>query len=79
MKTFRIILLTILGIIDAYFIYATIGYIVQSFDYPKIVGEETAVFCGVFIIATIFLILFIITTIIFVTILKKLLKMEKHR
>ena len=77
MKTFRIILLIILGFMDIYFAYATIGYIFQSFDYPKIVGETTATFCGVFIMATTFLVAFIITTIIYIIILRRLLKMEK--
>lgn len=79
MKAFRIFLLIILGIMDLYFAYATIGYIVQSFDYPKIIGDKTAIFCGVFIMAGTFFILFILTTTIYVVILKKLLKMEKHR
>lgn len=78
MKTFRIILLIILGIVDIYFAYATIGYIFQSFDYPKIIGETTSVFCGVYILATTFFISFIITTIIYIIILKKVLKNEKQ-
>lgn len=78
MKIFRIIMLIILGLMDMYFAYATIGYIVQSFDYPKIVGDSTAIFCGVYIMAVSFFIAFIITTIIYVIILRKLLKMEKH-
>ncbi len=77
MKTFRIILLVVLGLIDIYFAYATIGYIYQSFDYPRLVGDTTATFCGVFIMATIFLVLFVITTIIYIIVLRKLLTMEK--
>jgi hypothetical protein len=79
MKTFRIILLIILGILDMYFAYATVGYIVKSFDYPKIVGEGNVIFCGLYIMSATFFVAFIITTIIYVSILKKLLKMEKHR
>lgn len=79
MKIFRISLLVILGILDVYFAYATIGYFCQSFDYPKIIGDTTARFCGVYIMMTTFLICFIITTIIYIIILRKLLKMEKRR
>ena len=79
MRTFRIILLTILGLVDIYLAYSTIGYIVEIFEYPKLVGDDSALFCGFVIMALIFFALFIITTIIYIVILKKLLKMEKFK
>ena len=77
MKTFRIILLIILGFLDMYFAYATIGYIWEGLTYPKIIGDTTSFFCGMFIMGAIFLIAFVITTIIYIITLRKLLKMEK--
>lgn len=77
MKTIRIILVTILGLLDTYLLYSTIGYTIEIFKYPKLVGDETAAFCGFVIMAVVFLILFIITTILYIIVLKKLLKMEK--
>lgn len=77
MRTFRIILLIILGIMDIYFAYATIGYISQSFDYPLLVGESTSIFFGVYIMAIIFFLAFIITTIIYILVLRKLLKIKE--
>ena len=77
MRTFRIIVLTILGLIDIYLAYSTIGYTVQIFEYPKLIGETSAHFYGFVIMALTFLVLFIITTIIYVVVLKRLLKMEK--
>ena len=77
MRTFRIILLIILGLMDIYFAYATIGYIFQSFDYPLLVGESTSIFFGVYIMAIIFFLAFIITTIIYILVLRKLLKIKE--
>ena len=64
MRTFRIILLTILGLIDIYLAYSTIGYIVEIFEYPKLIGDGQAFFYGFVIMAATFLVLFIIDTII---------------
>ncbi len=77
MKTFRIIMLVILGILDLYLAYSVGGYLIQGLDYPKIVGETTARFCGMFIMSGTFFVLFVIVTIIYIIILKRLLKMEK--
>ena len=77
MKTFRIILLIILGLLDTYFIYSTIGYIWDGLTYPKLVGDTTSFFCGMFIMGAIFFAAAIITTIIYIIVLRKLLKSEK--
>ena len=77
MKIFKIILLIILGLLDFYFLYSTIGYTIQIFECPRLIGETTAIFGGYHIMTAISLILFILTTIIYVIVLKKLLKMEK--
>ena len=77
MKTFRIILLVILGLMDIYFAYSTIGYIWQGLEYPKLVGETTNYFCGMFIMGITFFVAFVVTTIIYIVILRKLLKMDK--
>lgn len=77
MKTFRIILTIILGLLDMYFVYSTIGYFCNALTYPKLVGDSTSTFCGMFIMSGIFFVAFVITTIIYILILRKVLKSEK--
>ena len=65
MQVYKKIILTILCLIDAYFLYATIGYLVLGIQTPKILGGVPTTFMGMYMMSmTFFGLLAVMTTII---------------
>ena len=79
MKTFRIVLLSILGIVDVYFLYATIGYLVLGIKTPKILGGIQTNFMGMYMMSMTFFALFVVATGIIVFIAIKMRKDYKQK
>ena len=74
MKAFKIVLLVILSILDAYSLYSTIGYTILGGESPRLVGNVTTVSMGMYILAIVFLLLTIVLSVFIVVIAKKLKK-----
>lgn len=74
MKAFRITMLVLLSIIDTYCIYATIGYLILGIQTPKIIGNTTTTFTGMYIMATTFFFFTLIATLFIIIISIKLRK-----
>lgn len=74
MKAFRITMLVLLSIIDTYCIYATIGYLILGIQTPKIIGNTTTTFTGMYIMATTFFLFTLIATLFIIIISIKLRK-----
>lgn len=72
MKLFRIICLVIFSAIDAYSIYATIGYLILGIQTPKIIGETTTTFMGMYMMSITFFVVTILATILVIYFARKL-------
>ena len=71
MRVFKIVLLSVLSVIDAYLLYSTIGYLVLGINTPPIIGEKNTVFMGMYIMSITFFVLFaLLTTIIIILAIK---------
>lgn len=79
MRVFRIIMLSLLSIVDAYSIYATIGYIILGIQTPKLIGNTTTIFTGMYIMALTFFAVVILSTTIIVVIARKLKNTPKSK
>ncbi|MGN0961345.1 MAG: hypothetical protein ACI4PF_04010 [Christensenellales bacterium] len=79
MKAFRITMLVLLSLIDAYCLYATIGYLIIGIQTPKIIGNTTTVFTGMFIMSGMFLLFTLIATTLIIIIAIKLRKKNKQK
>lgn len=79
MKTFRIVLLSVLGILDAYFLYATIGYLVLGIKTPKILGGIQTNFMGMYMMSMTFFALFVVATGVIVFIAIRMHKNSKQK
>ena len=66
MSVYKKIILVILLIIDAYLLYATIGYLVLGIQTPKILGGVNTTFMGMYMMSMTFGVIFIVTTLILV-------------
>ena len=62
MHIVRKILFWILSVIDVYFGYATVGYLVMALNTPRIVGEDSTYFAGMYIMSGIFFAGFLLIT-----------------
>lgn len=66
MQVYKKIILGILLVIDAYFLYATIGYLILGVQTPKILGGVNTIFMGMYMMSMTFGALLIVTTLIIV-------------
>ena len=66
MSVYKKIILVIILIIDAYLLYATIGYLVLGIQTPKILGGVNTTFMGMYMMSMTFGVIFIVTTLILV-------------
>lgn len=65
MSVYKKIILAVLCILDAYLLYATIGYLILAVQTPKILGGEPTTFMGMYMMSiTFFVLLAILSTII---------------
>ena len=64
MKAFKIILISILSLIDLYILYSAIGYLIWGANTPKIVGVENTCFMGMYIMSITYFCIFVVTKII---------------
>lgn len=74
MRVFRIVLISLLSILDVYCIYATIGYLILGIQTPKIIGNITTFFMGMYIMSITFFVIAIICSILIFVIARKLKK-----
>ena len=74
MKAFKIVLLILLSLLDVYCIYGTIGYIILGNQTPRIIGETTTNFCGMYIMSATFLAIAVVITIAIIIIAVRLAK-----
>ena len=58
----RKIFFWLLCIIDVYFGYATVGYLVMAFNTPRIVGVDSTYFAGMYIMSGTFFVGFLLIT-----------------
>lgn len=70
MKIFKIISLSVLGIIDLYSLYATIGYLILGINTPKIIGEPSASFMGMYIMSITFFVVFLLSSVMIILLIK---------
>ena len=66
MQVYKKLILGIILLIDAYFLYATIGYLILGIQTPKILGGIKTTFMGMYMMSMTFGAIFIITTLILV-------------
>ena len=78
MSLFKKILFYTLCVIDAYFLYATIGYLVLGIQSPKILGGKPTTFMGMYMMSITFFCLFAVATIIIVIFAVKYFKNRKN-
>lgn len=62
MKTTKIIITSVLSLIDAYVLYSTIGYLILAIKTPKIYGLPNTTFMGMYIMSITFGIGFLVLT-----------------
>lgn len=62
MKTTKIIITSILSLVDAYVLYSTIGYLILAIKTPKIYGSPNTTFMGMYIMSITFGIGFLVLT-----------------
>ena len=62
MSVYKKIILGVLLAIDAYLLYATIGYLVLGIQTPKILGGEPTTFMGMYMMSMTFFGLLAVTT-----------------
>ena len=60
MKTTKIIITSVLSLIDAYVLYSTIGYLILAIKTPKISGDTPTTFMGMYIMSITFGAIFLI-------------------
>ena len=60
MKTTKIIITSVLSLIDAYVLYSTIGYLILAIKTPKITGDTPTTFMGMYIMSITFGAIFLI-------------------
>ena len=60
MKTTKIIITSVLSLIDAYALYSTIGYLILAIKTPKITGDTPTTFMGMYIMSITFGAIFLI-------------------
>lgn len=77
MKLFKKILFGIFCVVDLYFLYSTIGYLVLGIQTPNILGDRPTTFTGMYIMSLTFFLLTIVLTTILVVILVKYVKNKK--
>jgi hypothetical protein len=66
MSVFKKIILAVLVLVDTYFLYATIGYLVLGIQTPKILGGVQTTFMGMYMMSMTFFGLFAVLTAIIV-------------
>lgn len=62
MKYAKIIILSVLSLVDLYVLYSAIGYLVLGIKTPKIIGETNTTFTGMYIMSITFALIFICLT-----------------
>lgn len=72
-------MLSLLSIVDAYSLYAVVGYIILGTQTPKLVGNTTTVFTGMYIMAITFFLIALVCTILIIVIAKKLKKSKANK
>jgi len=71
MQVFKKIIVAILCLIDSYFLYATIGYLVLGIQTPRILGGVPTTFMGMYMMSITFFCLFaVLTTIVIILTIK---------
>ncbi len=79
MKYAKIIILSILSIIDLYVLYSAIGYLVLGIKTPKIIGETNTTFTGMYIMSIVFTLIFLCLTGVIVFLAVKFYKKKKSK
>lgn len=77
MKIIKWITLCLIGILTIYSGYSVVGYILLGNEYPRIVGETTSRFFGMFLMSIGSGIVFAISLTLFILLLKNILKNRK--
>ena len=77
MLVFKKILFYILAVVDAYFLYATIGYLILGIQSPKILGGVKTTFMGMYMMSITFFCLFAVATTVIIIIAIKYFKSKK--
>lgn len=77
MKAFRIVMLVCLSVLDAYCLYATIGYLIIGIQTPKIIGNTSTIFMGMYIMSILYFCFALIATILIIVIARKLKRTKK--
>lgn len=61
-KFWKILLFSVIVIIDAYLLYGTIGYLILGIQTPKIVGVENTTFMGMYMMSITYFCIFAVVT-----------------
>ena len=64
MPVFKKIAFALLCLVDGYFLYATIGYLILGINTPDILGGVPTTFMGMYMMSITFFCLFVLTSII---------------
>ena len=79
MKAFKIILISILSLIDLYILYSAIGYLIWGAKTPKIVGVENTCFMGMYIMSITYFCIFVVLTSVLVFLTIKFFKKKTSK
>lgn len=79
MSVFKKIMFVLLCVIDAYFLYATVGYLVLGIQSPKILGGKPTTFMGMYMMSITFFCLFAIATALIIFFAIKYFKNRKSK
>lgn len=79
MKAWKIVIVSILGLIDAYLLYSFIGYLVLGIRTPKIIGEPATTFMGMYIMSITFFVLFAVLSAVLIILCIKFFKKKKQK
>ena len=77
MPVYKKIILGVILTIDAYFLYATIGYLILGIQTPKILGGVPTTFMGMYMMSITFFCLTAVTTTILVFLWIRFVKKNK--
>lgn len=79
MKKFKIILVSLLSVVDLYFLYSTIGYLILGIQTPKILGDRQTTFMGMYMMSITFGVLFVLLTITIIILCIKFFKSKQDK
>ena len=71
MKIFKIVVISLLGLLDLYSLYAWIGYLVLGIQTPDIIGTPATTFMGMYLMSITFFAIWVVVSIVIIVLCMK--------